>query len=87
MREKVWFIEQEVRIGNLSESEATDQILSLLKEEIKKSLLTDEEIRDLDYSYSGEFKNSREVDEWVKQVVAQAQVNNTLKIVEGDVKG
>lgn len=59
-----------------------DEFIFLLKEEIRKSLLTDEEIRALDYSYSGEFKNSREIDEWVKQVVAQAQVNNTLKTID-----
>lgn len=32
LRGKIWLIEQEVRIGNLSETDATDRILVLIRE-------------------------------------------------------
>ena len=42
-------------------------------------LLTDEEMEGLDFSYTGSFKSSREVDRWVKHIVAKAQLK---KVVE-----
>ena len=57
-------------------SKVADQILTLLKEEIEKSLLTKEEI---DIEARARARNT-----WLEygKDIAQAQVNNTLKIVE-----
>ena len=59
----------------LTEHDA-DQILSLLEEEIKKRLLTDEEIKQIGRTTCDGSMVS------ITKIVAQAQVNNTLKIVE-----
>ena len=57
----------------------TDKILSLLKEEIKKSLLIDEEIQKIWLRHPASALRTKT---GAKRAVAQAQVNNTLKIVE-----
>lgn len=51
IREQLWFIEQEVRIGNLSETEAADQILSRISP--KLTPLSDEEIHEFAVKVKG----------------------------------
>jgi len=57
-------------------------ILSMANEEERMILLSPEEIQNLDYRYTGTFKSSREVDEWVKHVVAKAQLKNVVEYLE-----
>lgn len=63
----------------------TDQILSLLKEEIKRSLLTDTEIGDkldLEKEYTYPCSDGSLLHTVDCRPAIQAQVNNTLKVLE-----
>ena len=95
MKEKMWLVIQE----GVRDKEYYDvmvaQILSLLKEEIKKSLLKDEEILDAADKACNKAEKEGVCEtgdscmdcRLREEAVAQAQLDRFLKILEGDAQG
>ena len=84
LRERIDDLMTKCQFAGMSRRATADSILSLILSEIDKAGLTPEQIDKLDYlKNTPEFMTSRQVDVWIKKVVAAAQLEAIKKQLRG----